>query len=178
MRLFIAAILPENIRYQLSNYISSLRDDIDGVKWEKLEKLHITLKFLGDVEDEKVGKISTLLEHLVIKYHPFKINLSAFGGFPRLKNPRVLFVGLSENDEFANFYRELDQGLSEVGFDREVRKFLPHVTIGRVKKRISVKDSPGITKTPFEITQVGIIKSELKPQGSVYTPLKIFNLDE
>lgn len=177
MRLFISALLPDNIRKQLANYINRLKEDIDGVKWEKPEKLHVTLKFLGDVEEAKLEDISTLLERLVKEYSPFKISMSEFGGFPRHKNPRVLYAGLSQNKELSKFHSELDLVLSKIGFEKEGRKFIPHVTTGRVKKRISIKEAPGISTTPFEITQVVIIKSELKREGSVYTPLKLFKLD-
>lgn len=178
MRLFIAALIPDSIKNKLYNYIHSLRNNIDGVKWEKPEKLHVTLKFLGDVEEAKVQDISTLLEFLVKEYSPFKINLLEFGGFPNLNNPRVLYVGLSQNKELSRFNGQLDDALSKIGFKKENRRFIPHITIGRVKKRISIKEAPGISTTPFEITQVGIIKSELTSEGSAYTPLRVFNLDE
>lgn len=178
MRLFIAALLPENVLQGLENYINTIKEDIDGVKWEKPEKLHITLKFIGNVEQARVQEISLLIEDLVAKYSPFKTMLCEFGGFPRLNRPRVLYVGLSQNKQLANFHRELDRGLSNIGFEREERKFIPHITIGRVKKRIGFKKASEISKMAFAIDQVGIIKSELRREGSVYTPLTIFKLDE
>ena len=178
MRLFIAALLPENINEQISGYVNSLKQDIDGVRWEKPEKLHLTLKFLGNVEDEQARRMSAALEQLAETYSPFVLNISEFGGFPRLKNPRVLYVGLSENENLSTFHSELDLTLSKFGFEKEERKFTPHITIGRVKQKISVKQAPDITKTAFEITQIGIIKSELRSSGSIYTPLKLFKLDK
>jgi 2'-5' RNA ligase len=178
LRLFIATLIPEDIRTLLTNYIKSLKRDIDGVKWEKSEKLHVTLKFLGDVDDSKVEEIPDLLRKLVRGYSPFNINISDFGGFPNLKNPRVLYVSLSENEELSGFQSELDEGLSDLGFKKEDRKFIPHVTIGRVKKRIFIKEYPRVTQNPFEITKIGLIKSELRPEGSVYTPLKLFKLEK
>ncbi len=122
--------------------------------------------------------MSEVLERLAGNYFPFELNIADFGGFPRLKNPRVLYVGLSENEHLSNFHSELDQKLSEIGFEKEERKFMPHITIGRVKKKISIKEAPEIIKTPFEITQIGIIKSELRSTGSIYTQLKLFKLDK
>ncbi len=178
MRLFIAALLPDNISEQLTAYINSLKKVIDGVRWEKPEKLHLTLKFLGTVEDAKAKEISAMIEHIAEGYSPFELAISEFGGFPRLKNPRVLYVGLSENEHLYNFHGELDHTLSEIGFERDERKFTPHITIGRVKKKISIKEVPEINKTPFEITQIGIIKSEIRSSGSEYTPLELFNLNK
>jgi 2'-5' RNA ligase len=94
MRLFIAALLPEEIREQLTNYVDSFKNSLDGVKWEKSEKLHVTLKFLGDVEEPKLDDISNSLGKLVSQYSPFSLNLTELGGFPNLKKPRILYHGL------------------------------------------------------------------------------------
>ncbi len=177
MRLFIAALMPDYIQYKLANYIHSLRNNIDGVKWERSQKLHVTLKFLGDVKEPDLNEISNLVEKVVEPYSPFKMSISDFGSFPSLQNPRVLYVGLSKNKELSKFQNKLDDGLSQIGFEKEERKFVPHITIGRVKQRMSIKDVPRISKAAFDINQIGIIKSELKPEGSLYTPLKLFTLN-
>lgn len=178
MRLFIAALIPEDIRTQLTNYINFLKHNIDGVKWEKFEKLHVTLKFLGDIDESRVNEISNLLEKLVHNYSPFNTSILDFGGFPDLKNPKVLYIGLSHNSELPKFQNELEKSLSEIGFEKEKRRFIPHITVGRVKKRIHIKESLPIIQSIFDITQIGLIKSELRPEGSVYTPLKLFKLEK
>ena len=178
MRIFIAALIPEDIRVLLTNYIKSLKHNIDGVKWEKLEKLHVTLKFLGDVDEARVDEISNLLGKLVHGYSPFNMNISDFGGFPNLKNPRVLYVGLSHNSELPQFHSELERDLYSLGFKKEDRRFIPHITLARVKKRINIKESLPLAKSIFDITQIGLIKSELRPEGSVYTPVKLFKLEK
>jgi len=178
VRLFIAALIPEEIRKQLLKYINSLKSDIDGVRWEKSDKLHITLKFLGDVEESNLDNITNLLRRLVEESSPCKFEISEFGGFPNLNNPKVLYMGLSENREFSEFQKKLDQGLSELGFEKESRRFIPHITLGRVKKKINMKSSPVINQSSFEIVDIGLIKSEQRPKGSVYTPVKIYKLEK
>lgn len=178
MRLFIAALIPEGIRTQLTNYINFLKRNIDGVKWEKFEKLHVTLKFLGDIDESRVNEISNLLEKLVHNYSPFNTSILDFGGFPDLKHPGVLYVGLSRNSGLSKLQNELEQELSGLGFKEENRRFIPHITVGRVKKRIHIKETLPITQSIFDITQIGLIKSELRPEGSVYTPLKLFKLEK
>ena len=178
MRLFIAALIPEEIRKQLLNYINSLKSDIDGVKWEKSDKLHITLNFLGDVQESNLDNITNLLSRLVERFSPFKFEISEFGGFPNLNNPKVLYLGLSENREFSKFQKKLDQGLSELGFEKEYRRLIPHITLGRVKKKINMKSSLVITQSSFEIVEIGLIRSKLRPKGSVYTPVKIYKLEK
>jgi len=176
VRIFIAALIPEEIRTRLTNYINSLKHNIDGVKWEKSEKLHVTLKFLGDVDESKVEEISNLLGKLAHGYSPFNMGILDFGGFPDLKHPRVLYVGLSRNSRLSKFQNELERGLYSLGFKKEDRRFIPHITVARVKKRIHLKETLPITQSIFDITHIGLIKSELRPEGSVYTPLKLFKL--
>ena len=177
MRIFIAALIPDSIRLQLANYIDSLKQDVDGVKWEKSDKLHITLKFLGDVDEHKTDEILDSLGNLVEGYSVFNVNISDFGGFPNLKNPRVLYAGLSHNSELSKFHYEMDKSLSKIGFEKESRRFIPHITLARVKKRVHIKETPPITQSSFDITQVGLIESELRSKGSVYTPVKLFKLE-
>ncbi|MGB2692999.1 MAG: RNA 2',3'-cyclic phosphodiesterase [Thermodesulfobacteriota bacterium] len=178
MRLFIAALLPEEIRQQLTNYVDSFKNSLDGVKWEKSEKLHITLKFLGDVEEPKLDDISNSLGKLVSQYSPFSLNLTELGGFPNLKKPRILYHGLSNNPQLANLAYELEGELNGLGFEKENRKFVPHITLGRVKKKINIEHRPPIVQTSFQITQIGLIKSELRPGGSVYSPVKLLKLEK
>ncbi|MCK5391016.1 MAG: RNA 2',3'-cyclic phosphodiesterase [Deltaproteobacteria bacterium] len=176
MRIFIAALIPDEIRTQLANYIDSLKRNVDGVKWEKSDKLHITLKFLGDVDVSRVDEISNLLGKLVHGYSPFNLSISDFGGFPNFKSPRVLYIGLSRNNELSKFQNELERDLHNLGFNKEDRRFIPHITLARVKKRIHIRETLPITQSIFDITQIGLIKSELGAEGSVYTPLNLFEL--
>jgi len=178
LRIFIAALIPEEIRTRLTNYINSLKHNIDRVKWEKSEKLHVTLKFLGDVDESGVGEISNLLGKLAHGYSPFNLSISDFGGFPNLKSPRVLYIGLSRNNELSKFQNELERDLHNLGFNKEDRRFIPHITLARVKKRIHIRETLPITQSMFDITQIGLMKSELGAEGSVYTPLKSFKLEK
>lgn len=178
MRLFIAALLPKEIREQLSNYIDSLRYQYDGVKWEKSEKLHITLKFLGDLEQSKIDEISDLLLKLALGYSAFNLTLEELGGFPNLKKPRILYAGLSNNRQLSKFVNVLDEHLAELGFEKEGRKFIPHITIGRVKKAMNIQDSPEMLQSSFNSNEIGLIKSELHPGGSIYSPVHIYKLEK
>lgn len=179
MRIFIAGLLPDEIRLQVGEYIDGLKPCIDGVKWEKYEKLHVTLKFLGETGDSAAAEISDKLETLCFKYSPFNMNITRFGGFPNLEKPRVLFVGLSPNDGLSLLKSEIESELEALGFKAENRRFIPHITVGRVKSKLSIKKPIAFPeKTAFDISHVGLIKSELNNKGSVYTPLKIFNLKD
>ncbi|MEM7007547.1 MAG: RNA 2',3'-cyclic phosphodiesterase [Thermodesulfobacteriota bacterium] len=176
MRIFIAALLPESIRDQITSHINSIKADIKGVKWEKPEKLHLTLNFLGKIQEGKLEQITTMLDNLIDDHDPFQLHLTNFGAFPNLRNPRVLYIGLSENKHLSIFHSKLTKELSELGFEIEERKFTPHITIGRVKNKIRIDSCKDIIQTHFELNRITAIESELNPKGSIYTPLKTFNL--
>ncbi len=179
MRLFIAALLPEEIRLSVGEYIDGLKPNVDGVKWEKYNKLHVTLKFLGETGDSTAAQVSDKLENLCKKYSPFHMNITRFGGFPNLEKPRVLFVGLSPNEGLSSLKSDIESELETLGFKMENRRFVPHITVGRVKNRFVIKSPIAIAeKTAFEISEIGLIKSELNNKGSVYTPLKMFHLTD
>lgn len=177
MRLFIAALLPEEVRLRLGEYIDAVRHLCEGVRWEKAEKLHVTLKFLGSVEDTKAPEIGSIIGELCRPYTPFETAVSGAGGFPDLKHPRVIYVGLSGNPGLLSLQASIEEALEPLGFEREARPFIPHVTIGRVKSRLRVKEPlPDPEPYEFAIGEIGLIKSVTNRDGSVYTPLNIFRL--
>lgn len=177
MRLFIAALLPDEIKNRLGEYLDVLKERVQGVRWEKPEKLHITLKFLGNVEDAKAAQVSSLVEKSAAGCHPFQMEISNFGGFPDLGNPRILFVGMSENPALSALRQKIEEALEPLGFPKDNRRFVPHVTIGRIKDRLRIEEAlPLPEKHAFTIDEVGVIKSEPRRDGSIYTPVRTFAL--
>ncbi len=177
MRTFIAALIPEEIKLEMKRYIMEMNPHWEGVKWENYEKLHLTLKFLGEVEESKIEEIKIALAESVRAYSPFRTAISAFGGFPNLSNPRVLFISLYENHELLRLQCDIEEKLDVLGFKKESRAFLPHVTIGRIKGRAKSKGSFPIPQNiSFSITEIVLMKSVLSTEGSIYTPISVFLL--
>ncbi len=177
MRLFIAALLPDEIRARMDEYIGALRSRCGGVKWEKREKLHVTLKFLGSVDDSNVPEITSVISCIVRNYSPFETEIAGYGGFPDMRYTRILYIGLSENPELSSLQGRIDEALEPLGFPRETRSFIPHVTIGRIKGRLRIHEPfPIPEKCKFAIDEIAVVKSETRRDGSVYTPLHIFRL--
>jgi 2'-5' RNA ligase len=177
LRLFIAALLPDGIRARMDEYLKAVMPRCEGVKWEKYDKFHVTLKFLGSVDDSRVPGIASITGGLVRSYAPFETAISGVGGFPNMRNPRILYIGLSENQELSSFQSRIEESLVPLGFPREARRFIPHVTIGRVKSKLRIKEPlPQPEPCNFSISEIGVIKSETRRDGSVYTPLNIFHL--
>jgi 2'-5' RNA ligase len=177
LRLFIAALLPDEVRAALGGYIASLRKVTESVKWEKEEKLHVTLKFLGETDDATAEAAAYVTGSLARNYTSFEMSTGNLGGFPNLQRPRILYAGLSENPGFSALQNEIDKGLEPHGFERETRSFIPHVTIGRVNGRMRTTGPlPIPEKLRFTISEIAVVRSVLGSAGSTYSPLDTFTL--
>jgi len=179
LRLFIAALLPDEVKAALGGYIASLRKVTEGVKWEKEEKLHVTLKFLGEVDEATAQAAAFVTGSLARNYAPFEMSMGNLGGFPNLQRPRILYAGLSENPGLSALQNEIDEGLEPHGFERDTRRFIPHVTIGRVNGRMRTTGPlPIPEKVLFAISEIAVVRSVLGKSGSTYSPLHTFTLGE
>ncbi len=177
MRLFIAALLPPEIQGRIDEYIKVIRPHCEGVKWEKRDKLHVTIKFMGDVEETMYKRVSSVLSSALEDHSLISMEIQRFGGFPILSNPRVLYVGLSDNPSLNEIQQKIENALETLGFEKERRKFTPHVTIGRIRNRMRLKGTiPPPDRAQFVIKYIALMRSVIGREGSVYTPLEIFRL--
>lgn len=176
MRIFIACEIPDRIRSILSEYIRDLDKTIRGVKWERPEKIHLTLRFLGETSENRVKEITDVLEGPYNTEKP-DVRLSSPGAFPDLRRPRVLFVGIERSERLESLKNEVDDRLQSIGIEPEDRSFSPHLTVGRVKKQEKIRpELPAVEKEGFVFDSFTLFRSELKKSGSVHIPLKNFDL--
>lgn len=179
-RLFIALEIPENIRGRISVLREEVIKEKLNLKWEPDEKVHLTLKFIGEVNDESIEPISETLEFLE-KYEKVKCKLTRFGFFFKNEIPQILWIGLWVDNILFNIVEQLNNELIKYNIPAEGRKFKPHVTLLRIKKRFSqewVTKFNGfiIPEINFTSDSILLIKSELLPETSKYTVIKKFNL--
>jgi 2'-5' RNA ligase len=181
LRLFIAIEIPNDIKAQIAEVVQKLRSIPADVKWEHTDKLHITLKFLGDTNADLLPQINTTLQRCAETAMPFIVSYEALGCFPSKREPKIIWIGVQDRSSLLhNLAGSLDTALTLVGFKREERRFHAHVTIGRVKSQRNVKDllrtmeSTTLVCQPTEVSQIVLIKSELKPHGSEYARIKTF----
>jgi len=178
-RIFISLDIPDK---NLDELISQ-RDQIYGlpnnVRWESKDKLHITLKFLGDVGENILELLIRRLEDIQFK----KINskFDKFSFFKKNGALKILFAGFHKNSNIHEFQDLIEKESELLGFKKEFRKFHSHLTLLRMKgkediSRFAVFNNHDIVGEDFIIDSFSIIKSELKPNGSEYTILKSFNL--
>lgn len=183
LRLFIAIETPPEIRPQIGAIRDRLKSSSADVKWEPDDKLHATLKFLGNTDEKLLPEIVYYIEGVGRESACLSLKYAGVGCFPNRRAPRVIWVGTEDLKGSLNpLQQEIEAALLPLGFEREDRKFHAHVTLGRVKseKRIQsllrMMESTTFESQPVEIREVALIKSELKPNGSVYTTLKTIPL--
>ncbi len=184
IRAFIAIELPAKIIEGLKEIQDKLKNGNNKVVWVKPENIHLTIKFLGDIEVAKIDSIAVLLEDAAAKNRSFDVSVKGVGGFPTIDNPRVLWVGVEEDGaNLIQIYNNLEQGLSILGFKKGDRPFKPHLTLGRIK---FLKDKKGlkerlerfkdITLGKCGVNGICLFQSRLTPEGAVHIKLKEYRL--
>ena len=176
MRTFIAVEVPAPVRDTISRQVDHFKRMNLPVRWVACRNLHITLKFLGEINESTRQEMLPILTESVSHHHPFTMTLKDIGCFPHPRRARVLWIGVERGaDEVTEFAQEVEEALTQCGFPRE-KRFHPHLTIGRVKKPCSVEAilSQETLAEPFRVDALVLFKSTLTPQGAVYEALERF----
>lgn len=183
LRLFIALETPPEIKPQIAAIRDRLKTSNADVKWETGEKLHVTLKFLGDTDDKLLPQIVSYSRGVGVVKSPLLVKYKGAGCFPNQRTPKVIWVGLEDLSGHLNsLQQEIESAFVPLGFKREERTFHAHVTIGRVKSNTGLQsllrsmESITFESQPVIIQEITLIKSELGSSGSVYTTLETFPL--
>jgi 2'-5' RNA ligase len=178
VRSFIAIELPESVRSALSGIQRELKKSGADVRWVRPENIHLTLKFLGTIEESMVRNITDILQKACGKYSAFTLTLSGAGAFPHARAPRVVWVGTEENGALVDLQRDIEEGLASLGFDQERRTFAAHLTLGRFKSPRGKQTLMETLETyrerelgSLEVGSISLMKSDLGPAGAKYTKL-------
>lgn len=180
-RLFIALEIPEEILDRIISIRDTVYGKSSGVKWEHKEKLHITLKFLGDTDIAIIGSIRSFLAETIAKHSAMELEFNKFGMFYREAKPSILWLGLNKNVALKELFLELEKGLSSFGFNIEKRDFKPHLTILRIKgnedlNRLNKLVAEPETGLKFKGEKIILFKSSLLSSGSVYEEVENYFL--
>lgn len=133
MRAFVAIELDREIKEVLLALVRDLRATRAAVRWAEPGGMHLTLKFLGPIDEGQALRVRDILAQVASRHHPFPLELRGTGAFPGERSPRVLWVGFAPAPELAALQNDLESALVPEGFEREDREFKPHLTLGRVK---------------------------------------------
>lgn len=189
IRLFAAIKLSEDLERELYALEEMLRSGtlMRPVRWVAPENIHLTVKFLGQVEAARIPDLSAALSNSAQSVSPFTLTVRDLGCFPNFKRPDVIWAGLGgQLTEAAELVRRVEEDFAAIGFTRDTRPFSPHLTIGRVRRearpaerlaigsyleRIPAQDYGTITAD-----SIHLIKSDLRPSGPVYTTISSIRL--
>ena len=187
IRAFIAIELSPEIRLQLGQLIQKFKSlRIDAVRWVAVENIHLTLKFLGDTNRTDLDKLSKILLSRSGEFSPFTFQVSGMGAFPNNRKPRVVWVGLQAPAALHELQGAVENAASQIGIPVEERGFSPHLTLGRVRNDVTPADLQTLSSalTSMQASDLGfmvaasftLFRSDLRPQGALYTPLAHFPL--
>ena len=199
LRTFVAIDLPEPVRASLRAVQTQLQQNLrqanvpDVLRWSFVDNLHLTLRFLGDTLPEQRTGLIAHLQGVAQAWSPFELGVAGVGGFPNLRQPRVIWVGVTGAlATLQGVQAAVEQAVQATGFAPETKGFSPHLTLARVRRQASRQDvqaagqaitaftqsiaAPDLSATGFVVAHLVYYQSELRPSGSVYTPLAVVPL--
>ncbi len=178
VRTFVAIDISEEARRSLAKMIAELQGMADGLRWVKPESVHLTLKFLGEVAEERLPQLETALRESARGIAPFTYTLTRTGCFPNCRRPRVLWVGVDNpGKEIFRLQRQIEEQFVKLDFPAEKRPFTAHLTVARVKRPFGMERMLQIFREyqlhaePVEVTEVRLMRSQLKPSGAEYSAI-------
>ena len=183
LRLFVSVELPEHVRGALSTSIERLRSSLGGAyRWVRPEAVHLTLRFLGGVEPERVAELAAALEAAVGPLAAFELRLDGTGVFPNARAPSVVWAGLGgESAALVRLVAAVGTATAGVGEPAESRPYVPHLTLGRVRDRLGASAIEALAEAlrgltyeataPFRVDGVSLMRSEIGPAAARYTRL-------
>jgi 2'-5' RNA ligase len=179
MRAFIAIELPPEVQAELRGRQQTLKKTGLNARWVRAENIHLTVKFLGEIDPDAVAVVSTAMKSTGESHGPFTLSASGIGVFPNLRKARVLWAGLSEGvPELIDLQKDLDAALAGCGFEREKRPFRGHLTMARFRKSVhpakletALSEAGGAQFGQWAVEELVLFQSELQPAGPTYTRL-------
>lgn len=183
VRAFVAIPLEGEVCRRLVGWQSGLRRAVSGIKWVEAENLHLTLKFLGEIEVGRIGAVATALGTALAGTPRLELRFVGLGAFPSPSAPKIIWAGVHpEGGALAAARRAVEAALAALGFPREARAFVPHLTVGRVRGRPDPRLPEELARagdrTWGTVTagQVVLMQSTLTPRGPIYAPLAAVEL--
>jgi 2'-5' RNA ligase len=179
MRCFIAIELPDEVRDRLADLQEQMAGLGRAVRWSKVESVHLTVKFLGEVPDQRVAEVCETARRIAEKHPVFDLEVAGAGCFPPRGLARIIWAGIPQLPQpLVDCQRECEEQFAAMGFEKENRPYKPHLTVGRVndpgasnRVRQLLRQFESFTAGAFTADELTVFQSELRRGGSVYTPL-------
>ena len=180
---FIAVDLPPSVLDTLGQISHQLQEKMPDtpVRWVDNQKMHLTLKFLGDISTENISMVEKTLLSEGAKRSPMELGIGGIGAFPKMRHPRVIWIGVEAPTDLFDLRRGIEDGVARLGYNYDKYEFTPHLTLGRISRKASARDVRTVGNVLHDI-QVGYIgaarieavhlyRSDLSPGGAKYTCL-------
>ena len=183
IRAFIALDLPPEVQENLAQVSAQLKEQLGekSVRWVPVENIHLTLKFLGDVSVNNLGVLKEIIASEAAQVKPMEFSVGRLGAFPKIRRPRVIWVGIEAPPELVALQRSIEARTTRVGYPPDEREFSPHLTLGRVSRTASPKDVSKIGEVlnassvgflgAVRVREIHLLKSDLQPSGAVYSKM-------
>ena len=174
-RLFVAIWPPEAIRERLLD----LMEGVKGARWQDEDQLHLTLRFVGEVDRHQADDIAAALG--TIRHPPFEIAVSGIGSFDRRGQPVTLWVGVSPHEPLKSLHKKVDQAVRRAGVEPDRRAYMPHITLARLNRSTGpiaplLESAGGLSSPPFTGNSFRLYESQLSPQGATYSVVERYPL--
>jgi RNA 2',3'-cyclic 3'-phosphodiesterase len=178
MRCFIAIEVPSEVKSAFVELQNDLRGAGADVAWTNPDNVHLTLKFLGEIDKKLVSKVEQVCLETISSMSPFKLSIDRIGLFPNERHPRVLWIGLGgEIETLEKLQEQLDERLAGIGFEVEEKDFQPHLTVGRIRSNKNLRemlkrsDGYSLPTLSFMVEEIVLMKSDLLSSGACYSEL-------
>ena len=184
-RVFCAIELPEVVRARLEDHVAQLRKAVPEVaaSWSRVDNIHLTIKFFGNVEVDRIQRISAAAERVVKEFSTFQIVVGETGVFPRPSRPQVLWIGVNDpSGQLAALQERFENECAAEGFPKENRPYRPHLTIARLRTPEGARRLADthlhmeFEASEIELKELVVFRSELSPKGSKYTVISTADL--
>ncbi len=176
LRAFIAVELSDTLKTTITAIQSELKKSPGNVKWVPPDICHITLKFLGEIKEDRIAPIRAILDHCAGEIKPFLVTVNSIGAFPTVDKPNIIWLGLkNEQNILTKLASAIEERVNALGFIKEERPFTPHITIGRTRagSHAALSQALPLIKPPQEILEVKALtffQSTLSSSGPTYSP--------
>jgi len=181
LRAFIAIELPEPVKEALGALSRRLQRPGERVTWVRTERIHLTLRFLGEIDQEAIVKLSAILSDAYAGMAPFALSVKGVGAFPNVRRPSVIWAGIGPVDGVQAAHDAAEQAARTIGLPVENKAFRPHLTLARIRDRRAasaltarLEAERGFVGGEFTVGRVSLFSSELTPKGPIYRRLGEF----
>jgi len=176
MRLFFAIELGDDVLDLLDEATALLHAEAPELAWVPRDKRHLTLKFLGDVDDSAAARLVEAVDRAAVRHRPVEMHIREVGAFPNFRRARVVWIGVEQEPRLELLHHDLELACAEEGFEVEGRPFRPHITLARVRAPLPVERLRALARAArrvrmqanVQVERITLFESTLAPTGARY----------